>query len=183
LQEREGWQEKLRKQITVNNEDAPYQLRYAESIWEKQDPRDTDEAADLSLLGSDPNELKHASRTATVDFLLLPSKENLKEAAADAREYLRKMYKDANYPNTEMKVLTDKDGAMDRKQDVGNREGQVTHLQVHNGENRDRYVLLAVVVLPEKVVAIRCECDLQRRDFWQQEFLLLLETIRFKSNK
>lgn len=183
LHERDGWKERLRKQITVNGENAPYQLRFAESIWEKRDQDGFDEATDLVLLGSDPNELKHASRTATVQVLLLPPKESLKEAAAAALEYLPKMYKAANYPDTEIKVLTDKDGDMDRTMNVGDREGQVTYLHIHNDENRERYVLLAVVPLPEKVVVIHCECDMQRRDFWQQEFLPLLETFRAKSGK
>jgi hypothetical protein len=183
LREREGWKEGVRKQITVNNESSPYSLRYAENIWDKQDPGGLEEATDLALLGSDPNEQKHASRTANVEVLLLPAKEDLKDAMAEALAHLKKMYSAGGYPDSTMTVLTDKDGDMDRKQEIGSREGQVTHYQVRNAENRDRYVLLAVVPLPEKVVAIHCECDLQRRDYWQQEFQTLVDSIRFKSAK
>jgi hypothetical protein len=152
-------------------------------VWDKQDAAGLDEATDLALLGSDPNERKHASRTSNVEVLLLPAKDDLKEAVAEARARLMKMYTAAGYPDTTMTPLTDKDGDMDRKQDVGNREGQVTHFEVRNAENRDRYVLLAVVALPEKTVAIHCECDLQRRDYWQQEFLTLFDSLRFKAGK
>jgi hypothetical protein len=183
LKEREGWQEGVRKQITFAKENSPYTLRYAESIWEKQDPGGLDEATDLALLGSDPSEQKHASRTANVEVLLLPAKDDFKDAAADALAHVKKMYTAGGYPDTTMTVLSDKDGDMDRKQSVGDREGQITHFQVRNGENRERYVLLAVVPLPEKIVAIHCECDLQRRDYWQQEFLTLVESFRVRPAK
>jgi hypothetical protein len=77
--------------------------------------------------------------------------------------------------------MKDKDGDLDRKAEVGNREGQVIQLQVKNGETRQRYVLAAVIVVPDNTLAIVCECDWRRRDYWQQEFLALLEKFQVKS--
>jgi len=180
LNEREGWQEKLRKQVTANGENAPYLIRYAESIWDKQDLATFDQAADLALLGNDPTEIKHVSKTATVQLLVLPKQDDLKSAAAKAREYFLKMQKESGYPDTTLEVLTDKDGDLDRKSEVGNREGQIIHLKVINGDNRKRFALLAVVLLPQNTLVFVGECDFQRRDYWEQEFLPLLNEIRVK---
>jgi hypothetical protein len=182
MNERDGWSKDLRKMATVQGDKASYTLRFAEAIWEKQDPASADQAAEIYLLGSDPNEVKDASKTATAQVLLLPLQDDLKAATAATKDYILKMQKEGGYPETERpEVQKDKDGDLDRKTDVGNRVGQIVQLRVKNGETRQRYVLAAVLLLPDNVLAIVCECDWRRRDYWQQEFLTLLEKLQVKS--
>jgi len=181
LNERDGWSKDQRKMAILQGEKASYTLRIAENIWEKQDPGGADQAAESYLLGSDPNEIKDASKTATAQVLLLPHQDSLKNAAGAVKDYILKMQKEGGYPDTELTVMNDKDGNLDRKTDIGNREGQVIQFRVKNGETRQRYVLAAVIVLPDNVFAIVCECDWRRRDYWQQEFFTLLEKLQVKS--
>jgi hypothetical protein len=182
MNERDGWSKDLRKMAMVQGDKASYTLRFAEAIWEKQDPAGADQAAEIYLLGSDPNEVKDASKTATAQVLLLPPQDDLKAATAATKDYILKMQKEGGYPETEpLIVMTDKDGDLDRKTDIGNRVAQVVQLRVKNGETRQRYVLAAVLLLRDNVLAIVCECDWRRRDYWQQEFLTLLEKLQVKS--
>jgi hypothetical protein len=181
MNERDSWSKDQRKLAVVQGEKAPFTLQFAEAVWEKQDLGSADQLAEVCLLGSDPNEVKDASKTATAQVLILPRQDSLKAAADDVKAYVLKMQREGGYPNTEQTVMTDKDGDLDRKTDVGNREGQVVQLQVKNGETRQRYVLAAVLVLPDNVLAVVCECDWRRRDYWQQEFLALLAKLHVKS--
>jgi hypothetical protein len=63
---------------------------------------------------------------------------------------------------------------------VGDVPGQIDFLHVINGEKRQRYVVLAVIHRPERIIALECECSWDSREVWQPGFANLLETFRLK---
>jgi hypothetical protein len=79
-----------------------------------------------------------------------------------------------------MRVMTDKDDeALDHPAEIGDAEGHLAkfHLQIDEAE---RFLVLAVVNRPEGVVALLAECQWDRRDFWDQEFMRLLKTFKVR---
>jgi hypothetical protein len=49
-----------------------------------------------------------------------------------------------------------------------------------NTEDRERFVVLGVVPRPEKgrLLVVWCECDWAMRDYWEPEFVILLNSLR-----
>jgi hypothetical protein len=111
----------------------------------------------------------------------------LKAAVEAAKGYYLKRQKDPdgeNYPDTVLAAVTDKEGHdVSRDGPVGMAPGHLAKLHVTNGENRERYVVLGIVSRPEGVVVLKCDCDWQRRDFWEQEFTALIGTFRLVKDR
>jgi hypothetical protein len=185
--EREGWTEKPPERDTFPGTRSKYQLTPVKGIWEKTDAKSFDPRADLALLGfgHDPRKERrkerHASRTAVLQVLLLDPSKSLKAAAQAARDYVQKRQGDPDageYKDTTLKVLKDDKGA-EREQDV-DRHGQtlhVTHYEMDNTRERKRYVVLAVAPGPEGTLVLFCECALARKDFWEEEFARLIDSL------
>jgi hypothetical protein len=188
---REGWREKPRETLPLAATDQspiPYRLDYVKGLWEPEaNPRAYDPRADRVLLGHDPTQAKHAGKSATLRVLILPEESDLKQAAAAAQTYLlkRQQAEDGeNYPMTAIAPVKDKSGAeQGGDADVGAVQGHLSKLRVTNDETRERYVLLAVVHQPKGVLVLMGDCDWGRRDFWEQEFLPLIQTLRIKDRK
>jgi hypothetical protein len=173
---REGWTEKRPPVQTFRGTDGAYQLRDTEGVWEKwPQPQDEDPAADLALHGKDRLDPKDVDKAARAVVLILTKQPDLQAAAAAARAHLEEQQK-KDYPSSTFEVLTDKEGPLDRPGPVGDARGHVVKLKVTNGENRRRFVTLAVVRRPDGVLAVQCECDLKRRSLWEREFGQLLHT-------
>jgi hypothetical protein len=185
LNNREGWAERPRETVRVRGTKAPYELRYARDVWKKEKADGYDPAADLVLLGREPEPVagrKHAGKTALLQVLLLEKAPDLKSAAAAARAHLLKRQQEEageNAAKVSVEPTTDKGGG-ERDADVGAVRGHVSRLHVQSDEGLDRYAVLAVVNRPEGVLVLMFECDWSRRDFWEQEFRPLLETFRAK---
>jgi hypothetical protein len=186
---REGWKDVPRHTLAFKGEKAPYQIDNVEKVWERErDPTAHDPHAELALLGYDPRRTqteKHASNAATALALVLGKADSLDAAVKLAKDDLleRQKSKQADntylYPDTTIEEAQDesigKDAPAER---VGALPGKVLRLVVKNTEKRQRYVELGVVNLPEGVLAVQCECALDQRDFWRQEFEPLLARVR-----
>ena len=185
LNNREGWAEKARETERARGTKAPYQLRYAKGVWTKEKLDGYDPAADLVLLGREPEPVgarPHAGKTALLQVLLLDKAADLKAAAAAAQAHLLKRQQEAageNAAKVTVEPTTDKGGGS-RAADVGDVRGHVSRLHVKSDDGLDRYVLLGVVNRPAGVVVLLFECDWSRRDFWEQELRPLMETFRLK---
>jgi serine/threonine protein kinase len=177
LKERDGWNGPVVTEATLAGTKAGYTLTYVEGLWEKQKPGDYDARAEAALLGHDQADPGDTARTATALVLLLDKADDLKAAVAAARAHLEKRQK-SEYPETtieEVQEKNPKEGGPDRAPDeIGNVRGRLLRLHVSNGENRERFVYLAVVAQPEQVVAVQCDCAWRRRAYWETNFDQLL---------
>jgi hypothetical protein len=184
LNNREGWAERPRETRRVQGSKLPYELRYATGVWKKEKTDGYDPAADLVLIGREPERAGGkplAAKTALLQVLLLDKAPDLKAAAAAAQAHLLKRQQQEAGGDNGAKVsaepTTDKGGGS-RDADVGDVRGHLSRLHVKNDDGLDRYALLGVVNRPEGVVVLMFECDWSRRDFWEQEFRPLLETFK-----
>jgi hypothetical protein len=179
---REGWQEKPPETERVQGTRAAYQLAFLKGLWQRVDTKGYDPRADLVLLGNDPTQKPYAGRAATLQVLVLPPQPDLASAARAAREHLLKRQRDPEgegYPGTKITTVKDRAGAdIDRDEKIGGFPGRLSKLRVTNDESRERYVVLGVVNRPEDVLALVGDCDWNRRDFWDREFMPLLASLR-----
>jgi hypothetical protein len=132
------------------------------------------------LQGDEPDPSRKISPTkrATFQILVLPKQANLKAAVAAARDYLKKR-EEALYSQTKLQPIKDKSGAdSDRATDIGNEPGHLSKLDVHNTDDLQRFMVLAIVNRPDGVLVLVGECLWERRDFWDQEFTSLLKSFK-----
>jgi hypothetical protein len=194
LNGRDGWKEEQPKLIHYKGTKAPYRLNYTQGLWERQELDGYGEYADLVLLGDDPKQDKKtgnaglAGTRGTVKVLKLPGKTtDLKAAAAQTRAFLMERQKEDGYADTKITVVEDKNGPKDGPADIGagrdSAHGWMARLDVRNTDSRELYVQLATVLLPDGILLIQCECQWQRRGYWEQEFAVLLSTFRLEKGK
>jgi hypothetical protein len=185
---REGWQETPRPTDTLPIADTPYELRYVKQVWQKSqnEPKDWDPAAIAVLIGTDPNPKEgkaHVSKQANARVLRLPKVEGeLKEAATAGKDYVLKQQK-LEYETTKDPVAQkNKAGSVvDGPRATGDVPGWLTKWKVINDEeSRSRYMVLWIARLDDGVIVLQCDCAWDRRDFWEQEFLTLIESFRRK---
>jgi hypothetical protein len=186
LESRKGWTEKPRETEKVQGEKIRYQLSCAKGLWTKEETaKDFDPQADVVLRGDEPDPDKrerrgYAGRAAFFQVLVLPRQEDLKAATAAAREYLQNRQKE-DYPRTKIEAMKDKNGdEVARTTDIGNAHGHLSKLYVQNTEDRERFVILAVVNRPEGGLVLQGECDWNRRDFWDLEFTTLIDSLKLR---
>jgi hypothetical protein len=183
LDQRAGWKEVPPETDTLEGGVVPYRLNPVKGVWKKVSKDGYDPTADLVLLGRAPTGPKHAATDATVQVLLLPRAGDLQGATRAAREHYLQHQKEAEgYPETTVEVFKDRNGVdEDRDTAVGAAEGHVTKLHVTNAENRERYVVLAVVNdHPAGVVVLVCDCAWRQREMWESEFAALLKSFQIK---
>jgi hypothetical protein len=182
LDGRKGWTEKPRETEKVQGNKAKYQLAYVKGLWTPVTAEDYDDAADLVLQGDepDPERRRHARKAATLQVLVLPKQENLKATVAAARDYLQKR-EEKEYPKTTFEALKDKNGAViDRDTKVGDGQGHLSKFRVRNTEERERFLVAAVLNRPEGVLVLVGDCLWERRDFWDQEFTPLIDSLKVR---
>jgi hypothetical protein len=185
LNNREGWAQRPRETERVRGTKVAYELRYARGVWKKEKTDGYDPAADLVLLGHEPEPVggrPHAGKTALLQVLLLGKAADLKTAAAAAQVHLLKRQQEAageNAARVSVEPTTDKGGG-NRAAEIGDMRGHVSRLHVKNDDGLERYAVLGVVNRPEGVLVLTFECDWSRRDFWEQELRPLMETFRVK---
>jgi hypothetical protein len=182
LDGRAGWQERPPETARVQGTRAAYQLAYVKGLWRRADVKGYDPLADLVLLGNDPTAKPYAGKAATLQVLVLPPQPDLKAAARAAREHLLRRQQDPEgegYPGTTIATVKDRAGAeMDQDEKIGAFPGRLSKLRVTNDASRERYVVLGVVNRPEGMLALVGDCDWNRRDFWDHEFMPLLAGLR-----
>jgi hypothetical protein len=174
LSEREGWTPgRLKARVAQRKEPdrVAYSLRYPEGIWGPRKPEDYDKLADVALFGHDPAErAKHATKAAVALVLLLPRQDNVPDAVKAARTHLLNREKEI-YPETTVEALQDAAAREDRPPGLGQAPFELWRLRVQNTDERALFVVQAVVPLAEGVLVLQCECDWNRRSFWEEEFL------------
>jgi hypothetical protein len=188
LNRREGYREKPRKRLAVSGTNAPFIVRYPESLWEKQSLGGYDSAADVALLGTDPapgdGSVRHdAKRAATFQILVLPKEAEEKASMAVLEKRLLVKQKEDSFPNSKLEVIDEDLGGIDRPFEGGGFTGWIRTVRLKNSETRERYVFLAIAFVEEQMLGIIGECDWQRRAFWEQEFQDLLKNLEKKKNK
>jgi hypothetical protein len=181
LNQREGFTEKVPRQIAVSGTKLGYGLHYTEGLWERRSASDYDANADLAFLGRDRDDPKDAAKMATVLVLVLPPQADLKTAAAEARTYVEQRLK-ADQKTMVIDVIKDKDGkAEDKDAKVGKAPGHILKLHANiPGSPWEHFILLAVVERPDGVLALQCECPIERRTLWETDFNQLLATFETK---
>jgi hypothetical protein len=180
LKEREGWTEERPEEIQFDGHRVSYSLRGLKGLWEEWgQPEKVDAKADLVILAKERLEDYLVDKMAQVTVILLGPQKDLVDAVKAARAHVEAQHK-FMYPATTMAVMRDVEGAQDRDMPVGNTPGHVVKLHVKNGQARERFLMLAVVQLPDQVIAIQCECDWKRRNSWEADFKQVLKTFTVK---
>jgi hypothetical protein len=185
---REGWQESQPKPELLRLKEADLSLAYSKTVWEEEDKTGFDPKAVRVLKGSFPADGasrrrdRHAGKVAIVQVLVLDAVDPA-SARDKARTYLLEAQKDpdrGNYPKTTLTTVKNKSGEEeDNDADFGPLHGRLTKLRMANTEDRERFVVLGVVPRPERrLVVVWCECDWSLRDYWDQEFGTLLNSLR-----
>jgi hypothetical protein len=187
--QREGWKPRPPESLRFVVPNLDVQLNYLKGLWRREDnPKDYDDQAVLALRGFEPTEdeatgkkrvVAYAGKAATVQVLALPAVADVKSAYEAALEHVKKKQMDT-YPMLAVKAVNDrKTGKPVVGVEVGALRGQWARLQLELDPDTSRFGLLAVVNLPPKgSLAVFCECRWERRDFWDQEFRQLIETVR-----
>jgi hypothetical protein len=182
LNGREGWKEKQRETDLLVGKKAEYRLKFATDLWRRKNAEAFDPLADAVLEAHEPETggKLHASKAAHFLVLVLPRAADLKAAVAAARAHLVKHIEDQGYEKPLAAVVKEKGGALaDRDTPLGSVPGHLTKLQVtlEDSDTYNRYVILGVAARPDGVLMLLGECDWNRRDFWEQEFLPLLGSL------
>jgi hypothetical protein len=182
LNGREGWKELLPESVPVRGNKLGYRLDPAKPVWRPVPTDGYDPLADVVLFGNERAGVKSAGKAATLEVLLLPKADDLKTAVETAKAHYLKRQRDPqgeNYSDTVVAPVTDKEGKeVSRDVEIDGTSGHVAKLHVINGENRERYVVMAVLPRPEGVVVLKGDCDWGRRDYWEQEFAAAIGTFR-----
>jgi hypothetical protein len=190
--QRDGWKPRPPETEPFAVPDMAVRLDWIKGLWSKEDnPKDYDEMAVLALRGFEPTEdeetgkkhvVKLAGKAATVLVLVLPPAQDVKSAHAAALERIKKKQMET-YSALKVEPVKRKNGKPIVGVEVGALRGEWSKLQLKLDEENSHFGLLAVVTQPKGVLAIFCECDWKRRDFWDQEFKALVETVRRSSAK
>jgi hypothetical protein len=174
LRQREGWTGKVVKLVPVPGKKAGYALRFDEGVWETSD----EPGADLTLLGRDPDDPKAALRTATVSVFLRPPAADLDAAVRAARDFAEARQKEG-VPDTRVEGVpeAEKSGLGEGPVDLGKLRAQVVRLRVKSGEERERFLALAVVPRPGYTLVFLCECAWAHREAWEERFGPVLHSL------
>ena len=187
---REGWTEAPRAPLELTGVKLPYKLEYAKELWEKQPLDGYDKHDDAVLLGYDPKDkdARRGDQAALVQILALDKAPNLDAAAKEARDYLLEMEKEKqsgpgamyNFPDAIVTVAAEKSlHNTDVATHIGGFRGHLFKLQVQKSADARKYVVMAVVNMEgDGVLAVACECDWGRRDYWDREFMALLDKLK-----
>lgn len=179
LTNRETWVDK-RQPASFQGTKLAYTLRDNQAIWKQNADYMELFKADLALEAIDPTIPDARTNTAIVLVFVHQGKQaSLTAAAALARRELEKEHK-KDYPDTKMEVITAASGPLDRDAPVGDRQGHIAKLHVINGENRQRFVVLASAPAGDATVIVQCECPWERRSLWERDFDQLIGSFRLK---
>lgn len=190
--ERDGWKPRPRETENHVGSALAFQLNFAREVWKKENARDVDETAELYLRGFEPVEdeesgktrvIEHAGKAAEVLVLVLPKAASLEAAAQAARKHVLEMQMKV-HPMIKIEDIPDrKTGKPLSGKEVGGFRGKVDRLRLILDVENERFALVAVVNRNEGVLAVVCECKGDRREYWEQEFRALLETVRAATGK
>jgi len=159
---------------------------YTPDVWKKGVGADYDPAAQVALESNDASAARDLpGKPAAVTVLLLPAPPGgLKTAAGAAKAYLAQQTRMVDKAAPDPEPVKDRTGA-DQEKDLTINEipGHVSKLRVRGPEKRDRYVVLWVVPVGDFMLVVKCECDWERRQFWDTEFRDVVEAFTKKKPK
>jgi hypothetical protein len=183
LDARESWKEKPRATESAEGTRATFRLAFPADLWKKVEPKEFDPRADLVLEAYEPEPggKPYAAKSAHFLALVLPRATDLPAAVAAARAHLARRLEEEGHKKARMDVVKEKGGGeADRDADLGTLHGRLLKLHVtdEDSSSSERFVLLAVVLRPQGVLALVGDCDWNRRDFWEQEFVPLLDSLK-----
>jgi len=69
---------------------------------------------------------------------------------------------------------------IDQDTKVGDGPGHLSKFRVRNTEERERFLVAAVLNRPEGVLVLVGDCLWDRRDFWDQEFTPLIDSLKVR---
>jgi hypothetical protein len=181
LREREGWRGKVPRTAAIQGKKASYQLRYAEDIWS---PLGTTGSADLVLLGRDPEDRKNALKTATITVYVRPVQPDLEAALKEARGLTEAKEKEV-LPDTIMEPVPagDKSGFPEGVVKLGQAKARVARLRIKSGEERGRFLALAVIPWTGCTLVIQCECAWTHLPSWEERFGPVLQSLSFSQSE
>jgi hypothetical protein len=197
LENRSGWTETPREtEIAGSAAGAKIgcRLKPVKGLWkavslDNAEARAQYEKAALVLTGTKPGSTVKAATAATAQVVILDETipKDLAGAVVAAHDFLLERQKDKRdggdytYPDTKIEAVQDKTlKNIDDPIGKGPTAGQVQKLIVANDKDRHRYVVLRVMNHPQGVVVLWLECDNRYRDYWDPEFMALLESFEFK---
>jgi hypothetical protein len=196
LDERPGWMESppvTEIARSTAGSKIRLQLKPVKGLWkmeslENPETRSLYDKAELVLSGTYPGSAIKAATSATCQVVVLDDMKpsDLAGAVQAAKDFLLEREKDKReggdytYPETKIDFVQDKTlRNINDPIGKGLTEGQVQKLLVANDKERHRYVVLRIVNHPQGVVMVWLECDNRLRDYWDPEFMALLETLEF----
>lgn len=174
---RPGWTDRPALR-TFRGHKVNFTIKDEDGRWNEEAPAtDFDPAADLALRVTEQIELASGDRktqeAAKAVLLVLKGQTDLDAASKAAQVHVEEQLKSLGLP-TEMTKLPDEGGA---KEEVGTARGKTVRYRVQLG-SQQRFVLLAVVREPARVLAWHCECDGKRQADWEPRFRRLLNTFQ-----
>jgi hypothetical protein len=187
---REGWSGRPRETTPFQGSAWHYRLDYANGLWRKVNG---DAKAELTLRGFEPVEdeetgkrttVEHAGRAAAAQVLVLPAAADLPEANKAALAFLLKQQQEID-EMSRLEPIRDKEGKAvpGRDAKLGELPGHLSELEITRDGEPWRYAVVGVAHGPGGVLVVACECRWERRDFWKQEFRVLLESLRPSARK
>jgi hypothetical protein len=183
VDERLAWREQPVKLESFAANKLPVALQAPEGVWEKFPPFEEDDCTDLYLAGKYKQE-KDNRKNASAAVLALDKEADTKSALAAARDFVEKKRKEEN-KDAVLALAGGGDipeqGELGTTAKFANRQGRIVELRVQDKERPLRYLMLAVIVEPERTIAVVCECSWESRLIWREDFRELLATLRVKS--
>jgi hypothetical protein len=110
--------------------------------------------------------------------LTFPRAKDLKTGIATVHEHLKKKQTELNPMLKIEPVLDRKTGKPAIAQEVGSFRGQVDRLRFILSPEIERYYVVGVTNRADGLLAVVCDCRWERRDYWEQEFRAIMDSIR-----
>lgn len=190
--ERRGWTEQPPRKDTFTAQSGAYTMETPEKVWRSSDAKTADDKnGELFLAGmfrSLPGQSKEetVAKNATLLGVSLDRKADLDEAHKDALAYFEKLWREQNKDYSFVPI---KDGSTLSSEEVqlgplsNPVTGRVGQVRLKLGDEKVRYLQIAVFNDAQKTHAVQFECLLPHRDIWQREFQDVLKTVKLNPEK
>jgi hypothetical protein len=175
---REGWQARPREVELVHGEKVPYRLAAPRELWTKVGADASDPAAEVLLEGSIDKKDRDARKKAHFRVAVLPAQAGLKAAGDAAVKHVVDCAK-ALTPTVSVETIKDKAGATSKDLTVNGVTLRRTRLELRADEDTPyRYADVAAASLAGGTLVLVGECPWDKRDYWEQEFTALLNSLQ-----
>lgn len=181
---REGWKPKPRPTDTFKGETLSFRVTAFKDVWKKRTVDDETTKVELYLEGTfDPRAKdQHAGNKAFLQAVALPKATDLKAATDVALKYVAEREKMMGNEKATVEPIKNKAGTAGKTLKVGSITVQRMQLGVKTADDEmpTKYVDLTVANLGGGTLALIGECPWGRREYWEQQFTPLIESLRVK---